>query len=151
MRQTCNPCKKSGGARRTNRSLSKSLLPESASNAGQQVEGHAGYVWGILAGNAPAQACVIDQLGIDESSSHNLHSAERAKGGACSDRLGSSLFEGQRQRTWVQGMPGPESIARSDLCRVFLVLVNRCQSTPPCHDLPKCSVWGYIGNKLASW
>ena len=151
MRQTCHPSKKSRGARRTSRSLSKSLLPESASNAGQQFEGHAGYLWGILAGNAPVQACVIDQLGIDESSSHNLHAAERAKGGACSDRLGSSLFEGQRQRTWVQGMPGPESTARSDLCCVFLVLVNRCPEHSSKPRPAQMLFWGDIGNKLASW
>ena len=51
-------------------------------------------MWGAhLAGNLPSHAWNLDQLGLDENWKQNVHAAERTKGGACADRLGSSLFE----------------------------------------------------------
>ena len=46
-----------------------------------------------MVGNLPTHAWNIDQLGLDENWKQNVHAAERTKGGACSGRLGSSLFE----------------------------------------------------------
>ena len=46
-----------------------------------------------MAGNLPSHAWNLDQLGLDENWKQNVHAAERTKGGACSGRLGSSLFE----------------------------------------------------------
>ena len=94
--------------------------------AGQQGEAQAGKLRAILARNIPAQASVVDQLGIDENWKHNLHAAERAKGGRM---LRQAWFEcglGEQLRTVVQGVPGSESTVVSDLCCVYLVAVNRC-------------------------
>ena len=98
------------------------------SKAGQQGEAQAGKLRAILARNIPAQASVVDQLGIDENWKHNLHAAERAKGGRML-RQACKWFErglGEQLRTLVQGAPGPESTVLSDLCCVYLVAVNRC-------------------------
>ena len=75
------------------RTKSKSLLPEGASNAGQQCEAQAWVLLVNLAGNIPTEAWELDLVGLVESWKHAFQSAERAKRGACSGRPSLSLFE----------------------------------------------------------
>ena len=84
---------RSRDARRTNRPKSKSLLPASATNTGQQWESQARDLWAILAGNVPTKVMELDLLGLVESRKQAFQSAQRAKRGACSGRPSSSLFE----------------------------------------------------------
>ena len=71
-------------------------------------------------GNVPAHAWNIDQLGLDENWKQNVHAAERTKGGACSARLGSSLFEASDS---AQGFDaGPELNPSSFLTKVAFLL-----------------------------
>ena len=52
---------------------------------------------------------MVRGIRIVESSSQSFHAAERAKRGACPGRLGYFEFGlSKRQRTLVQGVPGPE-------------------------------------------
>ena len=93
---------------------------------GQQGESQAGKLRAILARNTPAQASVVDQLDIDEKWNHNLHAAERAKRGGVVRQAWFKFVRGQPQRTWILGVPDPESMVVPDACLVSLVLVNRC-------------------------
>ena len=71
----------------------------------------------VLEGNLPSQTCDVDQLGLVEGSSHSpFSSCGLCRRGGGLGRLGLRLARGQRQRTWVQGRPRPESIVGSDLC-----------------------------------
>ena len=69
---------------------------------GQQNESQAGKLRAILASNIPAQASVVDQLGLDENWKHNLHAAERAKQGRFSGRLGSSVGWASGRAHWFK-------------------------------------------------
>ena len=84
---------KSKAARRASRPKSMSLLPEWASNTGQQCEAQAWDIWANLAGNVPTQVRELDLLGLVESRKQAFHSAQRTERGACSGRPSSSLFE----------------------------------------------------------
>lgn len=50
--------------------------------------------------------------------------------------------QGQPQRTWVPGVPDPESTVVPDACVSSLVLVNRCSEHLSWLGLLKCSISG---------
>ena len=72
-----------------------------------------------MAGNLPSHAWNLDQLGLDENWKQNVHAAERTKGGACSGRLGSSLFEASGS---TQGFEAGPDLNPSSFLAFFVYL-----------------------------
>ena len=103
-----------------------SLLPESANKTGQQCEAQAWDLWVNLAGKVPTKVRELDLLGLVESRKQAFHSAQRTQTGGFSGRPNSSLFEGQGQRTWVLGVPGPESTVAFGQRAILPIALSAC-------------------------
>ena len=124
--QTCNHSKKSGGAHRTSRSQPQSLPAESASKSRWAFRSAGMSVGGSFGGELTF-ACLEPR----PARPRRKLEAECSRCGTYKrgGMLRQARFEfvrGQRQRTGVQGKPGPESVVVSGLCCVSTVVVNRC-------------------------